>query len=219
MREGFVAAIEAFALGERVPIVHFKSGERKDDVAKQYFSRFKRPEGVVFIGVAMEKDSTFRAKKAPNGYMDFWRGSVVCNHYYFYIFDREWGPAATSWLVVVWRRSRVVRRLHARDHVAHRRHRLDDIAGLLYLGAALGVAPFVETPRPAPTTAQRAAADDRRGAGRRGRAGAAGTRTRPHARIHGLAAAEPRARGHRGDRPTVPRRARRTADGARHSRR
>lgn len=92
MTKGFVNSIRAFALGERIPIVEFKPGERKDDFAKQRFARFDRDEGVVFIGVAQEKCSSFRTKKARNGYMDFYRASVVCNHYYFYILDREWGP-------------------------------------------------------------------------------------------------------------------------------
>ena len=88
----FVNSIRAFALGEGSPIVEFKPGERKDDIAKRYFARFKHPEGVVLIGVAKEQSSSFRSKKARNGYMDFYRASVTCNHYYFYIFDREWGP-------------------------------------------------------------------------------------------------------------------------------
>jgi len=92
MTKRFVSAIRAFALGDRIPLVEFKPGERKDDVAKRYFARFKGAEGVVFIGVAKEKVSSFRSNKARNGLMDFYRASVTCNHYYFYIFDREWGP-------------------------------------------------------------------------------------------------------------------------------
>lgn len=92
MTERFVGAIRAFARGERIPIVEFKPGERKDDIAKRYFARFKGSDGVVFIGVAKERVSAFRSNKTQAGYINFYRASVTCNHYYFYIFDREWGP-------------------------------------------------------------------------------------------------------------------------------
>lgn len=58
----FVAAVREFAERHRVPIVQFKSGERKDDIAKRYFRRFRGREGVVMIGVAQEYDKAFRSK-------------------------------------------------------------------------------------------------------------------------------------------------------------
>ena len=49
------------------------------------------------IGVAQEKTSAWRGWRegGPDGHphFDFGRQSVFVNHYYFYVRDREWGPA------------------------------------------------------------------------------------------------------------------------------
>jgi len=51
----------------------------------------------VFVGVAQEKASSFKATKhlGADGLVsfDFARQPVAVNHYYFYVQDREWGPA------------------------------------------------------------------------------------------------------------------------------
>lgn len=97
MTERFVKSIRAFAERHGIPIVQFKAGERKDDIAKARLSRFKRSEGVVFIGVAQENDRSFRSRKRLRqdgsvASFDFYRGQVMVNHYYFYVLDRDWGP-------------------------------------------------------------------------------------------------------------------------------
>jgi hypothetical protein len=93
--DDFVARIKAFAERNEIPIVHFESGQRKDDLAAEYRQRFAQPEGVVFIGVAQEKAQAFKArKKDQQGYVGFEysRDSVRVNHYYFYIQDADFGP-------------------------------------------------------------------------------------------------------------------------------
>jgi len=96
MRNRFLAEIERFAQTNRIPQVEFKRGERKDEVANRLRTRFKAAEGVVFIGVAQEKASSFKARKVrgPKGGVgfDFSRQPVAVNHYYFYLQDRRWGP-------------------------------------------------------------------------------------------------------------------------------
>ena len=52
--------IRAFAKRNAVPIIEFKNGQRKEQVARQHIARFNQPEGVVMIGVAQEKVSGFR---------------------------------------------------------------------------------------------------------------------------------------------------------------
>jgi hypothetical protein len=59
----FVADVEAFAQAQHVPIVHFQKGQRKDDIAAQYRRKFTGSDGVVFIGVAQEQLSGFKARK------------------------------------------------------------------------------------------------------------------------------------------------------------
>jgi hypothetical protein len=99
MTERFVLAIKAFAQRHRIPIVRFTSGERKDDIARRYFARFRGKEGVVFIGVAQECANVFRGKpqRRKNGSVaafEFFRTTAIAvNQYYFYVLDPEWGPA------------------------------------------------------------------------------------------------------------------------------
>ena len=97
LHDRFTGAVAAFARQQGVPVVHFERGQRKDEVASQ--QRADRPltDGVVFIGVAQEKMSSFKAQKRPGPqggvHFDFSRQSVAVNHYYFYLHDLEWGPA------------------------------------------------------------------------------------------------------------------------------
>lgn len=93
----FVAAIKAFAETEGVPLIDFKRGERKDDVAKGYLARFEAHEGVLFIGRAQEKTRVFRTEKRRNpttgrGYAWIVPSTAIVNHYYVYAVDADFGP-------------------------------------------------------------------------------------------------------------------------------
>ena len=97
MHDRFVRAVSDFSERHDIPLIQFERGQRKDDVAAEHRARFEAPEGVVFIGVAQEKMRSFRAKKGrgPKGGVTFQfsRQPVSVNHYYFYLQDRDWGPA------------------------------------------------------------------------------------------------------------------------------
>jgi hypothetical protein len=64
--KSFIAALEAFAKRGKIPVVQFRKGQRKDDVAAQYLSKFTQPEGVLFIGKAQEKTPVFRTERRRN---------------------------------------------------------------------------------------------------------------------------------------------------------
>jgi hypothetical protein len=49
--KAFVAQMEQFAEQEKVPIVTFEKGQRKDDVTAEYRKRFSAPEGVLFTAM------------------------------------------------------------------------------------------------------------------------------------------------------------------------
>ncbi len=97
LHDRFVAAVDAFAARHEIPVVRFASGERKDDVVAPYRAAFEGGEGVVVLGVAQEKMRSFKAhaRRGPGAKVtfDFSRQSVAVNHYYFYLQDRDWGPA------------------------------------------------------------------------------------------------------------------------------
>ena len=95
--DGFITAVQRFAQERHIPFVSFERGESKDERVAPYRNRFTAREGVVLVGVAQEKMRSFKAhKRMGHGHtpvFDFSRQSVAVNHYYFYVHDREWGPA------------------------------------------------------------------------------------------------------------------------------
>jgi len=96
LHDRFVRDVTTFADAGQIPVVHFGRGQRKDDIAAEQRARFTKAEGVVFIGVAQERASAFKARKLTGNergvLFEFSRQSVAVNHYYFYVQDREWGP-------------------------------------------------------------------------------------------------------------------------------
>jgi hypothetical protein len=95
----YQAAIERFAARNGVPIVRFRRGESKEEVARPYLEAAAREGrfGCVMIGVAQERARVWRGwrKGGSDGHphFEFGRQSALPNHYYFYVDDREWGPA------------------------------------------------------------------------------------------------------------------------------
>lgn len=96
MSRAFVRSIEALCDEEDVPLITFRRGERKDDVAKRYLARFDSDEGVLFVGKAQEKVPVFRTEKrrdeAGQTYPWIVRSTAMVNQYYFYLVDADFGP-------------------------------------------------------------------------------------------------------------------------------
>lgn len=97
IHDRFVGEVDKMVKNEDIPLVRFKRGQRKDDIAKEHRAGFGKSEGVVFVGVAQEKMSSFKARKVTGTsggwYFDFSRQPVSVNQFYFYVQDQEWGPA------------------------------------------------------------------------------------------------------------------------------
>lgn len=97
--KAFVAAINEFCEREHVELVRFRKGERKDHVMQKRLRRFLkagRSEGVVFVGVAQENARIPRTtrKHLEGGGTIPWITYThqPVNHYYFYCYDRDFGP-------------------------------------------------------------------------------------------------------------------------------
>src|SRR3982751_924129 len=93
----FVAALEEHARREEIPVVQFRKGQRKDDIAAEQRKKFSKGEGVVFIGKAQEKTPVFRTEQRRNektGATYPWlvRSTAMVNHFYIYCVDRDFGP-------------------------------------------------------------------------------------------------------------------------------
>ena len=63
MTNAFLRQVDAFVAQHQIPVVSFKKGQRKDDVAAEYRARFPGSEGAVFLGKAQEKVTVFRTEK------------------------------------------------------------------------------------------------------------------------------------------------------------
>ena len=92
----FVEAIETYAKVHQVPVLTFAKGQRKDDVVAPYLRQAAGQEGIVLIGKAQEKTTTFRTTKGfgprtQDRYPRLVRTTAMVNQYYFYGFDRDFG--------------------------------------------------------------------------------------------------------------------------------
>lgn len=97
MSKGFVADIHRFIRDRGIDLVHFRAGQRKDDVALDYLGNHDGSEGVLFVGRAQEKTQVYRTQKRispTTGKTYPWlvADSAMINHFYFYGFDDDFGP-------------------------------------------------------------------------------------------------------------------------------
>jgi hypothetical protein len=93
----FAAAIETYAKSHQIPMLTFEKGQRKDDVVAPYVKQAAGREGIVLIGKAQEKTTTFRTTKgfgprSQDRYPRLYRTTAMVNQYYFYGVDADFGP-------------------------------------------------------------------------------------------------------------------------------
>lgn len=97
MTHAFVKSIEAFVEREKIPMISFEKGQRKEDVMKEHLASFSGTEGVLFVGKAQEKSRVYRTLTQKNPATGQRRPSlasstVMVNQYYFYGVDDDFGP-------------------------------------------------------------------------------------------------------------------------------
>jgi len=101
MTRDFVRGIEGFAQAAGLSVDVFPNDQRKETIAQRQLAQLRQAgklrEGVYLIGKAQEKCSTFRTHKRRNPdtgatYGHIFRSTVMCNQYYFYIYDDDFGP-------------------------------------------------------------------------------------------------------------------------------
>lgn len=96
MTEAFISRIRDFIHDRNIPLVRFKKGQRKDDIFKKHLRSFKAKQGVVFVGVAQEKNRVPRTVRKHFGqggtipWIDY--TTALVNVYYFYCLDEDFGP-------------------------------------------------------------------------------------------------------------------------------
>jgi hypothetical protein len=98
-----VAEIEGFAAGRGVEVVRFAKRQSKEEVARPYLEAAERDgrAGVVLVGKAQERVAGWRGFKDPSSprhckahpHFTWRRQWLFVDHFYFYLWDRQWGPA------------------------------------------------------------------------------------------------------------------------------
>jgi hypothetical protein len=96
-----VKAIHEYAKSHNVPVVYFKKGESKEEIARPFIEAAGREgkDRVVLIGIGQEKTRAWRSwrakghEKKSHPHMEWGRQMAYVNHFYFYVWDSEWGPA------------------------------------------------------------------------------------------------------------------------------
>ena len=102
-RERLVAELEALEESSGLPVVRFKAGESKEEIARLHQDEAAasgRP-GLVLVGKAQERtsawrgyvDDTYPGHRSSHPHIAWRRHSSVPDHWYFYFADPEWGPA------------------------------------------------------------------------------------------------------------------------------
>src|SRR5260370_32961571 len=96
MSNEFLRQVDAFVEAHRIPVVQFRKGQRKDDVAAEHRAGFQGTEGILFLGKAQEKVSVFRTEKrtdaAGKKYPWIVKSTALVNQLYFYCMDEDFGP-------------------------------------------------------------------------------------------------------------------------------
>ena len=99
---GYVDQVHRFAKEHGIPVLHFAKGESKEQIARPLIDKAAREGGpgrVVLIGIAQEKAPVWRSWKAKgqehlaHPHMEWGRQMAFVNHFYFYLWDPEWGGA------------------------------------------------------------------------------------------------------------------------------
>jgi hypothetical protein len=98
----YVAEVHRWAKANDIPIHSFAKGENKEQFARPLLEAAARQGGdgrVVLVGIAQERASVWRSWKAKghehkaHPHMEWGRQMAFVNHFYFYLWDPEWGGA------------------------------------------------------------------------------------------------------------------------------
>ena len=97
MTRSFVASIERFVRNERLDVVSFRRGERKDARTQERLGKWDGREGVLYVGKAQERARVLRTERRQDplsgaGYPWLVSRTAMVNQYYFYLFDADFGP-------------------------------------------------------------------------------------------------------------------------------
>jgi len=98
----YVEEVHRWAKRNGVPVIYFAKGDVKEEIARPLIDKAAAEGGsgrVVLVGIAQEKAPVWRSWKAKgqehaaHPHMEWGRQMAFVNHFYFYLWDPEWGGA------------------------------------------------------------------------------------------------------------------------------
>jgi hypothetical protein len=100
--QAYVEQVQHWAKEQGIPVHHFTKAENKEELARPLIEAAAKQGGAgrcVLLGIAQEKASVWRSWKAKgqeqraHPHMEWQRQMAFINHYYFYLWDPDWGGA------------------------------------------------------------------------------------------------------------------------------
>jgi hypothetical protein len=100
--QDYVAEVHRFAEQHGIAVIRFGKGECQEEIARPFLDKAAAQGGagrVALIGIAQEKAPVWRSWKAKgqehaaHPHMEWGRQMAYINHFYFYLWDPEWGAA------------------------------------------------------------------------------------------------------------------------------
>ena len=89
----FSRRVQFFCKKENIPFIHFATGDRKSETAKELIPKEKSFTGLFAVFVSRVPSLLWEVKEFDTGSIDIRRKkkTSLVNHYYFHIIDSQWG--------------------------------------------------------------------------------------------------------------------------------
>ena len=92
----FSRRVRGWAKSNGVPVIDCPAGERKHEIAEEYLPKDTTKTGIFLVLVGRAPAPVWEVRRFGKGGMDIHRKKSMpfVNHYYFHIWDKEWGHIA-----------------------------------------------------------------------------------------------------------------------------
>jgi hypothetical protein len=87
----FSRRVRGWAKSNGIPVIDCPAGDRKDQIAEEYFPKDPEQTGIFLVLVGRAPAPVWDIRRFGKGGIDISRKQPYVNHYYFHIWDKEWG--------------------------------------------------------------------------------------------------------------------------------
>jgi hypothetical protein len=87
----FSRRLRGWAKSNGIPVIDCPAGERKDQIAEEYLPKIPEQTGIFLVLVGRAPAPVWDIRRFGKGGIEISRKQPYVNHYYFHIWDKEWG--------------------------------------------------------------------------------------------------------------------------------